>query len=111
MGLFREDTMRKTALLIAAVLATAALPARAADTLKIGFITTSSGPAAIVGKHQRDGFELGLDHVGRKIGGLETEVIYGDDQLKPDVGKQLADKFVKSDKVHFVGGIVWSNVM
>ena len=83
----------------------------AAETLKIGHINTFSGGAAIFGTHQKDGLELALKHLGGKIGGLETQIIYGDDQRKPDVGKQVADKMVKRDKVHFVTGIIWSNIL
>jgi branched-chain amino acid transport system substrate-binding protein len=83
----------------------------AAETVKIGFITSLSGPAGIIGKHMKDSVELALDHLGRKVGGLETEIIYGDDQRKPDVGKQLADEMLKKHRVHFVSGIIWSNVM
>jgi branched-chain amino acid transport system substrate-binding protein len=89
----------------------AAGPAAAADAVKIGFITSLSGPAGIIGKHMKDSVELALDHLGRKVGGLETEIIYGDDQRKPDVGKQLADEMLKKHRVHFVSGIIWSNVM
>ena len=85
--------------------------ARAAEPVKIGFITSLSGPAGIIGKHMKDSVELALDHLGRKVGGLEVEVIYGDDQRKPDVGKQLADEMLKKHKVNFVSGIIWSNVM
>jgi branched-chain amino acid transport system substrate-binding protein len=110
----KEATVRITAprLLIALLaLAVVAGPALAAETVKIGFITSLSGPAGIIGKHMKDSVELALDHVNRKVGGLETEVIYGDDQRKPDVGKQLADEMLKKHKVHFVSGIIWSNVM
>ncbi len=86
-------------------------PAAAAETLKIGFITTLSGPSGIIGKHMKDSVELALDHLGRKIGGLETEIVYGDDQMKPDVGKQLADEMLKKHRVQFVSGVIWSNVM
>src|SRR5438046_9708645 len=55
--------------------------------------------------------ELALDHLGRKIGGLDVEIVYGDDQVKPDVGKQLADEMLKQHRVHFVAGVIWSNVM
>src|SRR2546428_7338005 len=55
--------------------------------------------------------ELALEHLGRKVGGLDVEVIYGDDQRKPDVGKQLADEMLKKHKVNFVAGVIWSNVM
>jgi branched-chain amino acid transport system substrate-binding protein len=89
----------------------AAAPAVAQQKLKIGFITTLSGPQGVIGEHMRQSVELALDHLGRKVGGLETEVIYGDDQVKPDVGKQLADEMLKKHQVHFVSGIIWSNVM
>jgi branched-chain amino acid transport system substrate-binding protein len=79
--------------------------------VKIGFITSLSGPAGIIGEHMKNSVELALDHLGRKVGGLDVEVIYGDDQRKPDVGKQLADEMLKKHKVHFVSGIIWSNVM
>src|SRR3989337_793280 len=79
--------------------------------IKIGFITTLSGPQGIIGKHMRDAVETALDHLGRKVGGLETEVIYGDDQFKPDVGLQVAEEMLKKHQVDFVSGIIWSNVM
>ena len=59
----------------------------------------------------KNSVELALDHLGRKVGGLDTEVIYGDDQFKPDVGKQVADEMLKKHQVDFVAGIIWSNVM
>ena len=68
--------------LIAGALASAiafASPAVAQQKLKIGFITTLSGPPAVIGKHMKDSVEVALDHLGRKVGGLETEIIYGDD--------------------------------
>ena len=109
----KEATVRtfKGTLVLALVVGLLAGPAGAADPVRIGFITTLSGPAGIIGKHMKDSVELALDHLGRKVGGLETEVIYGDDQRKPDVGKQLADEMLKKHKVNFVSGIIWSNVM
>ncbi|NJN39811.1 MAG: ABC transporter substrate-binding protein [Gammaproteobacteria bacterium] len=95
--------------LLAAVFAVG--PVAAAEKLKIGFITTLSGPAGIIGKHMQDSVNLALEHLGGKVGGLETEIIFGDDQVKPDVGKQLADEMLKRHKVDFVAGVIWSNVM
>ena len=86
-------------------------PALAQQKLKIGFITTLSGPQGVIGEHMKDSVELALDHLGRKVGGLETEVIYGDDQVKPDVGVQVAEEMLKKHQVDFVSGIIWSNVM
>ena len=99
------------AVFVGLLAAVVAVPPAAAETLKIGFVTSLSGPAGVIGKHMKDSVELALDHLGRKVGGLGVEVIYGDDQRKPDVGKQLADEMLKRHKVHFVSGIIWSNVM
>jgi branched-chain amino acid transport system substrate-binding protein len=79
--------------------------------LKIGFISTMSGPPAIIGKHMKDSVEVALDHLHHRVGGLETEVIYGDDQFKPEVGVQLAEEMLKKNQVDFMSGIIWSNVM
>jgi branched-chain amino acid transport system substrate-binding protein len=79
--------------------------------LKIGFITTLSGPQGVIGKHMKDAVELAVDHLGRKVGGLETEIVYGDDQFKPDVGVQVAEQMLKKDQVDIMSGVIWSNVM
>src|SRR5229473_3661955 len=96
---------------VAAAAFALAAPVQAQQKLKIGFITTLSGPPAIIGKHMKDSVELALDHLGRRVGGLESEVIYGDDQFKPDVGVQVAEEMLKKHQVDFVSGIIWSNVM
>ena len=88
-----------------------AAPASAQQKVKIGFISTFSGPGGVIGADMRNSVELALDHLGRKVGGLDTEVIYGDDQQKPDVGKQVSDEMVKKHQVNFVSGVIWSNVM
>lgn len=92
----------------ALVLANAAF---AGDTIKIGFVSTFSGPTAVIGNDMRNSFELALDHLGRKMDGKPVEVIYEDDGQKPDVGKQKTEKLVQSDKVDFIVGYIWSNVL
>jgi branched-chain amino acid transport system substrate-binding protein len=86
-------------------------PVVAGDSIKIGFVSTFSGPTAVIGNDMRNSFELALDHLGRKMGGKPVEVIYEDDQQKPDVGKQKTEKLVQSDKVDFIAGYIWSNVL
>ena len=86
-------------------------PAQAADKVKIGFISTLSGPSAALGVDIRDAFMLAVKMNGGKLGGLPAEVIVSDDQFKPDVGRQLAEKNVKLDKVDFLTGFVFSNIM
>ncbi len=104
--------MKKALLAACAMLALATAPAMAQQkTIKIGFISTFSGPTAAIGNDMRNSFELALDHAGRKLGGLPVEVIYEDDQIKPDVGVQKTQKLIESDKVDFVVGYIWSNVL
>ena len=87
------------------------IPANAAEKLKIGFMATLSGPPGLLGQNLLDGFMLGVDEAGGKLGGLPTEISKNDDQFKPDVAKQIAEKLVKRDQVDIVTGIVYSNVM
>ena len=103
--------MRTKLFAVAVAALFAASPALAQQKLKIGFITTLSGPLGVIGKHMKDSVELALDHLNRKVGGLETEVVYGDDQAKPDVGLQVAKEMMQKDNVDIVAGIIWSNVM
>ena len=104
--------MRGMTIIPAAVLALFAGPALAQQkTVKIGFISTFSGPVAAIGNDMKNSFELGLDQHGRKLGGLPVEVIYADDQLKPEVGVQKTQELIESDHVDFVVGYIWSNVL
>ena len=95
----------------AATLCLFAGPATAADKVKVGMLSTLSGPGAGLGIDIRDGFNLALKHSGGKLGGLPAEVIVADDQASPDGAKQTADRLVKRDKVDFMTGVVFSNVM
>ena len=98
--------MRKSlSLLTAAVAAVALATAAHAETLKVGMITTLSGGGASLGIDVRDGFMLAV-----KQAGADIEVIVDDDQRKPDIAVQLADKMIQSDKVDVLTGIIWSNL-
>jgi branched-chain amino acid transport system substrate-binding protein len=104
--------MKRLLLAAAAALALGAVPAMSqSKSVKIGFVSTFSGPTAVIGNDMRNSFELALDHLGRKMGGLPVEVIYEDDAQKPEVGRQKSEKLVQSDKVDFVVGYIWSNVL
>nr|WP_164738389.1 ABC transporter substrate-binding protein [Aquabacter cavernae] len=94
------------------VLPMTALPGvAAADPVKVGLVSTLSGPSAVLGQHMRDGFLLAVKEMGGKLGGQETEVIVVDDELKPDVAVQKVKGLLERDKVDFVAGVVFSNVM
>ena len=86
-------------------------PVSAQQKVKIGFISTFSGPQGVMGQYMKESVELALEHLGGKVGGLPVEMFYGDDQFKTDVGVQVAEEMLKKNQVDFVSGIIWSNVM
>jgi branched-chain amino acid transport system substrate-binding protein len=109
-----EVMMRNLAIrLLAGVLAAVliAAPALAQQKLKIGFITTLTGPPGILGKHMKDSVDLAVEHLDGKVGGIPTEIIYGDDQTKPDLGVQLVQEMLQKHNVDIVAGVIWSNVL
>ncbi len=103
----------KKALLAALLTASLAFPQTilAANKVKVGFLSTLSGPAAGLGTDIRDGFQLAMKHLGGKLGGLPAEVIIADDQQNPHVALQTTERFLKRDKVDFMTGIVFSNIL
>ncbi len=104
--------MKTSLVAAAAALALLAGPAHAQQPpIKIGFISTYSGPQAAIGQDMRRSVELALEHLGGRMAGRTVEVVYEDDQFKPEVGKQKSEKLVQQDKVNFVSGYIWSNVL
>ncbi len=95
----------------ALALVAAASAASAADKVKVGFVSTLSGPSSAIGIDIRDGFLLAVKLNGGKLGNLPAEVLVSDDQFKPDVAKQLFEKYIKRDKVDFMTGVVFSNIL
>lgn len=90
---------------LATTLATLTTTAQA-DGVKVGMITTLSGGGAGLGIDVRDGFMLAI----KQSGNSDIEVIIEDDQRKPDIAVQLADRMIQSDKVDVMTGIIWSNL-
>ncbi len=103
--------MKKTALALAAAAALLASPSHGDDKVKIGFVTTLTTPAGVIGRDMVDAVNLAMQDIGGKMGGLEVELIIEDDGFKPETGKQKTDKLVKQDDVHFVSGFIWSHVL
>ncbi|MGL4325088.1 MAG: ABC transporter substrate-binding protein [Beijerinckiaceae bacterium] len=79
--------------------------------LKVGIIVTLSGPPAVLGGQARDGFNLAVKSLGGKLGGVDTEVVVVDDELKPDVAVQKVKGLIERDGVSFVVGPIFSNVL
>jgi branched-chain amino acid transport system substrate-binding protein len=104
-----KHTLKAAGLALGAgLLATAAF---AQDKVKVGIIVTLSGPAATLGQQARDGFSLGVKELGGKLGGRDAEVIVVDDELKPDVSVTKVKGLTERDKVDFVVGPIFSNVL
>ena len=82
-----------------------------AETVKIGYMTTLSGSAGIIGKQMQNAVKLAMEHTGGKLGGMDAEIVFVDDQRKPDVAKQLANRLIKSERVDVVAGVIWSNLL
>src|ERR1700760_1404510 len=86
-------------------------PAAAQDKIKIGVIVTLSGPAAALGGQVRDGFALAVKDLGGKMAGRDVEVVVADDELKPDSAVSKVKGLLERDKVDFVVGPVFSNIL
>ncbi len=97
-------------ILAAAAFALSAGAAYADDAVKIGMITTLSGPAGYLGQDIRDGFQLAIDQNGGKLGGKGVELVVEDDGLKPGNAKQIAEKMLSDQDIKLFTGMVFANV-
>lgn len=102
--------MKLRGLLFGIAATLAASTALAQQPVKIGMITTLSGPGGYLGQDIRDAFKLAIDLEGGKLGGVPVELMVEDDALKPGQGKQIAEKMLKTDGIKILTGIVFSNV-
>lgn len=98
--------MKRITQSLAALAAFGMATAATAEPVKVGLITTLSGGGASLGTDARDGFMLAI----KKSGNTDVEVVTEDDQQKPDIAVQLADKMIQSEKVDILTGIIWSNL-
>ena len=85
-------------------------PALAQQPLKIGMVTTLSGPGGYLGQDVRDAFNLAIELEGGKLGGAPVQLLVEDDALKPGQAKEIAERFMKTEKIKLLTGIIFSNV-
>jgi len=105
-------SIRTTALGLAmAATLTGSAYAQSDDKLTVGLMLTLSGPAGVIGEQARDAFLLAVEDMGGKLGGMETEVIVVDDELKPDNAVNKAKELVERDEADFVVGPIFSNIL
>lgn len=102
--------MLKKTLAALALFAMAGSAAFASDPIKIGAITTLSGPGGYLGQDIRDGFKLAIDREGGKLGGAPVELVIEDDGLNPGNARQIADRLLNDGHVKLFTGVVFSNV-
>ncbi len=79
--------------------------------IKIGFVTTMTTPSGVMGRDMVDALNIAIEHAGGTIAGRRINLIVEDDGQRPDTGRQKSEKLVNQDKVDFIGGFVWSNVL
>src|SRR3979411_3347659 len=96
---------------LAILMGVAAGQATAQEKVKVGVIVTLSGPAAVLGQQARDGFALAVKDLGGKMAGRDVEVIAVDDELKPDAAVTKVRGLLERDKVDFVVGPIFSNIL
>jgi len=90
-------TLKTISAAVALSAAIAASPALAQDPVKIGLITTLSGPAGYLGNQILDGFKLAVED--GKLGGVPVEIVAEDDGFKPANGRQIADKMLHDEDI------------
>ncbi len=88
-----------------------AAPAWSQETLKIGFVTTLTTPAAVIGVQQKNAIELALEHIGGQIAGMDVEMLFEDDAFNPQTGRTASEKLANDPDVRFVTGYIWSHVL
>ncbi|WP_198369788.1 ABC transporter substrate-binding protein [Roseomonas rosulenta] len=107
-GIGRRGLLGATTGLLAAP---ALLHAQPAGGVKIGLVAVQTGPQAALGTQLRDGFLQGLRHLDGKLGGLTAEVVTIDDELRPEVAVTKVRAALERDRVDFVVGVVFSNIL
>lgn len=99
------------AAIVSLIAATACVAAFAQTPIRIGFVAELSGPQAVLGQDQYDGFMLYLEQKGGRLGGVPIQVLREDTQLRPEVAVQVVQRLIERDGVPIITGVTFSNVM
>ena len=96
---------------IAAVLAMA-LPAFAADPIKVGLSGPFTGGSASMGVSMRDGAKLAADEINKAGGvlGRPIQLIERDDEAKNELGVQVAQELINKEQVAATLGYINTGV-
>lgn len=88
-----------------------AVPATAQETVKIGFITTLTTPAAVLGTEMKNAVDLAVEMIGGQIAGMDVEIIYEDDSFNPQTGRTKSESLANDPEIRFIAGYIWSHVL
>ncbi len=99
-----------TKLMVAAGLASLALGASAADSIKVGFMLPYSGTYTALANAIENGFKQYVEEQGGKLGGLSVEYVRVDDESAPAKATDNINKLINRDNVDVVVGTVHSGV-
>ena len=98
-------------LMLVAALGLVATQAAAQDKLKVGFLTTLSGPPAALGVQRATASSWRSRHSAASSAGARSSSWCRTTNSKPDVAVGKAKAFVERDKVDFVVGPIFSNIL
>ena len=101
----------KFAFIVATLMLAGATPGDAQTPIKIGYINTFSGPIGLIGQDMYDAFMLKIEQNDGKLGAVPVQIIKQDDQFKPELAIQIAEKLIEKDNVPIITGVAASNVM
>lgn len=80
----------------------------APPTIKIGSVQPATGPLAVIGVGQRRGNQLAVDQINaaggiKSMDGAKLELLLGDSESKPEIGRSEADRLIKEGAVVMTG--------
>jgi branched-chain amino acid transport system substrate-binding protein len=99
--------MKRALLLIAVTLL--AGPALGQEKIRLGWIAAVSGPFNLAAAEQKRGFDIALEHLGNRLGGVPVEVITGDSKGNPGATVQELSRLIDRDRVDLITGLTASN--
>src|SRR5262249_30233834 len=109
----REDPMsfRYSATFAFGAVLAAGMPASAQEPVKIGALLSLSGTFASPSRDMLEGMQLALEHRSNKMGGRPASLIVRDDQAKPELAVETANRLIRGEQVDFITGAGLSNIM
>lgn len=97
-------SIRRSSAFAAAFALMAGGSALAQDVVKVGLLSSQTGPFAAVGRQMEGGVRLYMQEHGDRVAGKRIELIVKDDGGVADQTRRLAQELVTNDRVHVLAG-------